>query len=216
MTTTILLCSHNSNPSMISTNGEMHTHSCNEDKQLTPGSQAKQTLEELSNELLISILFQISDKNSLRSLVLASPACHAVYLTVRRKVLNCILERQYSQFLPDLSEAIAVIRSKGLYMEADREKAIAFLDSWRRRDEIREPNLTPTTQLYEPSSLEEIIELFRFYHEMEFFIDDYSKNVPRPTWMNADKWHNEVLPLTLSATEKLRIFRVPCRQVRPA
>ncbi|KAI9042705.1 uncharacterized protein KD926_005311 [Aspergillus affinis] len=62
-------------------------------------------------------------------------------------------------------------------MEADREKAIAFLDSWRRRDEIRDLKLTSENQLYEPNSLEEIIDLFHFYHEMEFFVEKITRRV---------------------------------------
>ncbi|KAJ5610443.1 hypothetical protein N7510_007162 [Penicillium lagena] len=160
---------------------------------------AGQTLEGLPAELLILILFEIRDRQSLQSVVLASPACHKAYLMIRPDLLYCILKNQYDELL--LPEAIAAIRSKGLDMKNNREKAIALLDIRRRDKEINAS---------EPASLEEIIELLHFHKEIHFFLDDYSQNAPRPEWIDSAQWPR-FLPLDLSNSEKCRFLRALCR-----
>ncbi|KAJ5580042.1 uncharacterized protein N7459_006027 [Penicillium hispanicum] len=169
----------------------------------------RHALEQLPTELLILILFQIPDHNTLQSLVFASPACHQSYLMIRHELLHYIMKRQYGEFL-DLSEALVAIRSKGDYMELHKEQAIALLDIRRRSKEINNLAITPESRADEPTSLEEIIDLLHFHKEMHFFLDDYSKNAPRPAWIDPSRW-TQMLPLQLSGIEKRRFLRALCR-----
>lgn len=146
-------------------------------------------------------MFHISDQYTLRSVVLASPVCHKAYLMVRPDLLYCILKKQYDEQL--LPEAIAAIRSKGLDMENNAEKAIALLDIRRRAQEIG-------GRASEPASLDEIIELLHFHQEIHFFLEDYSQNAPRPAWIDPAQWPT-FLPLNLSNSEKRRFLRALCR-----
>lgn len=170
------------------------------------------TLEGIPTELLTHILCQIPDRASLKSIVLSSPKCYQAYLAVRSKVLFCVWKTQYGDLL-DISEAITAVRSEGLLFRTRKEEAIALLDSWRRKDEIRESNqaLTSSSRIREPKNLEEIIKLFRLCEVLHYFLDDFQKNVPRPTWMDITRWHNEILPIALSDTEKRRFLRAICR-----
>lgn len=72
----------------------------------------------------------------LKSLVLASPTYHRSYLVERIKLLERHLYDQYGDSL-DLAEALTVIRSEGVHFMRQKEDAIALLDRWRRRHEIR-------------------------------------------------------------------------------
>jgi len=130
---------------------------------------------------------------------------------VRQELLEYLVKQQYSGFL-DLAEALTAIRSKGVNFTFQRENAIALLDSWRRRDEIREQkNQTSSNRLHEPSSLEELIKLFRLHKMLRFFLEDYSINAPRPPWIQPVQWENNILPLHLSLSEKRRFSRAMCR-----
>ncbi|PYH95669.1 hypothetical protein BO71DRAFT_482710 [Aspergillus ellipticus CBS 707.79] len=40
-----------------------------------------------------------------------------------------------------------------------------------------------------------------------FLLDDYSRTASCPEWMDSVQWENEILPLSLSETEKRRFFR---------
>ncbi|OQD77509.1 hypothetical protein PENDEC_c002G05185 [Penicillium decumbens] len=172
---------------------------------------AEPTLEGLPTELKILILFRVPDGDTLESLVLASPGYYQAYLAVRQELLEYLVKQQYSGFL-DLAEALTAIRSKGVNFTFQRENAIALLDSWRRRDEIREQkNQTSSNRLHEPSSLEELIKLFRLHKMLRFFLEDYSINAPRPPWIQPVQWENNILPLHLSFSEKRRFLRAMYR-----
>ncbi|KAJ5174469.1 uncharacterized protein N7482_000346 [Penicillium canariense] len=170
---------------------------------------AKPTLEGLPAELLLIVLSQVSDWESLRSIVHASPTCHSVYLIVRSELLCGILKRQYGALL-DLPEAILAIRSKGLFFFENKEKVIALLDTWRRREEIKRLSSMSATRLDEPDSLEETIDLLWLHKELQFFLKDYSTNVPRPSWIDPAQWNHE-LPIQMSHAEQRRFMRALCR-----
>jgi len=147
--------------------------------------------------------------------VLASPGYHQAYLAVRHELLQCLVKRQYAGFL-DLAEALTAVRSEGSYFAYQREHAIALLDKWRRRSEIRELSQSSLNQyssnsLDEPDSLEEIIKLLHFQKMLCFFLEDYSINAPRPPWIQLDQWEKDCLPLHLSVSEKHRFLRAMCR-----
>jgi hypothetical protein len=132
-----------------------------------------------------------------------------VYLTIRTELLHKLLKEQYGAIL-DLSEAITAIRSKGLLLEHYEEQAIAVLDNWRRRGEIRQSSSTLTARVAQPDGLEEIIKLLHFHKKLHFFLEDYTINVPRPSWMDPAQWEQE-LPIKMSDTEKRRFMRALCR-----
>lgn len=142
--------------------------------------------------------------------MLASPACHGAYLRVREELLECALCCQYDEIL-QLPEAIAAIRSKNLHMVDNKEQSIALLDSWRRSEEISTLALTPGPQPDKPTNLEDVIELLNLHKEIDFFLEDYSTNAPRPSWIGPGQWSAEFTPMRLSHAEKRRLARALCR-----
>lgn len=99
-----------------------------------------------------------------------------------------------------------------MHFTLQREKAIALLDKWRRRDEIRELHRSSSPNpIEEPAGLEEILKLFRFHKILRFFLEDFSINAPRPPWIQPAEWKSNHLPLHLSLVEKHRFLRAVCR-----
>ena len=148
----------------------------------------------------------------LKSLVLASPNYHQSYLTVRHGILEWHAKQQYGDGESlDLAEALTAVRSKGVHFTDKREAAIALLDSWRRRHEIRELCHPSPSRLDKVENVEEAIELLRFHKQLSFFLNDYSINAPKPLDAPDNQWWNKSLPLSFSALEKRRILRALCR-----
>ncbi|KAJ5249680.1 hypothetical protein N7489_000090 [Penicillium chrysogenum] len=169
---------------------------------------AKPTLEGLPTELLILILLEIPDLASLKSIVLSSPIFHQAYLPVRQEALCGIVKNQWGVLLAD---AIAATRSRGLLFSTHKHEAIALLDTWRRKEEIRDLSLGSSIPIDEPNSLEEILHVLYLHKVFRFFLCDFAKNFPRPPWMESDEWETSVIPIELSQTEKHRILRALCR-----
>jgi hypothetical protein len=128
---------------------------------------------------------------------------------VREELLYEILKGNYGEFL-DLSEAIIAIRSKELWLAHHEKQAIALLDRWRRREEIRQSYPALAAELYQPGDVEEIVKLLRFHKILQFFFEDYTINMPRPSWIEPARWQQE-LPLTMSDVERCRFMRALCR-----
>ncbi|CAG8057669.1 unnamed protein product [Penicillium olsonii] len=126
-------------------------------------TQAEPNLEGLPTELKIHILWQIPVIEDLKSLVLASPGYHRAYLLVRYHLLEWHANQQLGEEL-DLAEALTAVRSKGIQFTTRRESAIALLDTWRRRDEIRGSSQSHQLpyRLDKPTHLEGIINLLHF------------------------------------------------------
>ncbi|KAJ5390248.1 uncharacterized protein N7496_001316 [Penicillium cataractarum] len=162
-----------------------------------------------AQQMICTKALAVSDLDTLRSIVLSSPICHKAYLMVREELLHTILKASYGEFL-DLSEAIIAVRSKDLWLEHHEEQAIALLDRWRRREEIKQFFPTLAAQLYQPGDLEETIKLLRFHTILQFFFEDYTMNLPRPSWIEPARWKQE-LPIKMSKNEKCRFMRALCR-----
>lgn len=114
--------------------------------------------------------------------MLSSPTIHQAYLSVRQQVLSCILQTQHGELF---GEAIAVVRSHGLFFENRKEEAIALLDTWRRREEISElASAAPRTD--KPNIMDEVLALCRLEKELLFFLKDYTINLSRPWWIKPD------------------------------
>ncbi|KAJ5716996.1 hypothetical protein N7488_002642 [Penicillium malachiteum] len=96
-------------------------------------------------------------------------------------------------------------------MEHHKAEAIALLDTWRRSATIRDLGLHPSLRIDVPRDSKEIREIFYFYKVLRFFIDDFQKNVPRPSWIQPNQWQDEIIPLELSGLEEGRILRALCR-----
>lgn len=173
-------------------------------------SQSTPTLEGLPTELIIHILFYIPDQASLKSIVFSSPVFHQAYIAVRQPLLCSILKTQYGSLL-DLSEVITAVRSEGLSFNSHKEDAISLLDTWRRRNEITELSHAKSNQKNDFDGLEETIQVFRLYQELNYFLEDYAQNAPRPTWIQPRQWEDEKLTITLSLIEKSRFLRALCR-----
>ncbi|RAO73515.1 uncharacterized protein BHQ10_009527 [Talaromyces amestolkiae] len=178
--------------------------------QVLPISSSKPTLEGLPNELIILILFYIPDQASLKSVVCSSPVFHQAYLAVRQPILCSILKTQFDSIL-DFSEAITAVRSEGLSFHSHKEEAICLLDKWRRQEEIASIASIKSNQSVPLHTLDEIIKVFRLYQELNYFLDDYAQNAPRPSWIKPTEWHAGKLPLVLSLVEKRRFLRALCR-----
>ncbi|KAJ5192147.1 hypothetical protein N7449_008289 [Penicillium cf. viridicatum] len=169
---------------------------------------AKPTLEGLPAELLILILLEISDLASLKSIVLSSPILHQSYITVRQESLCRIVKNQWGLLLGD---AVVATRSRGLQFDAHKHKAIALLDTWRRKEEISNLALNSSIPIDEPSNLEEIFHLLHLHNVFHFFLKEYETEVPRPPWISNDQWENSIHPIELSHTERHRVLRALCR-----
>ncbi|KAJ5595232.1 uncharacterized protein N7459_001440 [Penicillium hispanicum] len=170
----------------------------------------KPTLESLPTELLILILLEIPDRASLKSIVISSPQCHRAYLGARRQLLLGLIQRQNKDGLLDLSEAIAAVRAKGLWLAHKKEEAIALLDTWRRRKEISELGLTHAKSLDQPADLDETVSLLHLLEKLYFFLEDFPTSATQPSWINSTEWGTK-LPIRLSKVEKRRFLRALCR-----
>lgn len=165
-------------------------------------------MEDIPAELWILILRNISDFETLRSIVLASPACHRAYLIVRQDILLNFVKQRYDQ--EALAEAIVAVRSKGVYAEnpENREKIVALLDCYRPRSStqeiIRESESRKTN---EPTSLEEMVELLHLHKVATFFLQDFCLHAPCPPWIESAKWIPEIFPLTPNDIEKGKFLR---------
>ncbi|RHZ58018.1 uncharacterized protein CDV56_107874 [Aspergillus thermomutatus] len=111
--------------------------------------------------------------------------------------------------LVDIADAVAAVRSRGLYAvkPSNRAKIIALLDSRRRSEEIRRLGLSSWPFPDEPADIEETIQLLHLHRMATFLLDDYSRTATRPEWMDLERWKDEILPLTLSRTEQRRFLR---------
>lgn len=120
----------------------------------------------------------------------------------RREILYSILKKSYGAHL-HLLEAVIAVRSKGLWFEHHREEVINLLYLWRLREE-------PSAKTLSVQDLKEVMKLLHFHKKLYFFLDDYTKNVPRPPWIDAAEW-NKKLPVKMSENEKSRFMRAICR-----
>ena len=171
--------------------------------------QVEPTLEGLPIELRIHILFQVQDLSSLRTLVFASPVYYQAYQLVRPELLQVLLEASYDG-LVDRADAVAAVRSRGLYAIeiSNRERIIALLDERRRSDEIRQLSISPAKILPDqPADVDETIQLLRLHRMASFLLEDYSRTAKRPEFIESAKWNDQILPLKLSTTEKRRFLR---------
>lgn len=170
--------------------------------------QATPTLESLPVEIKFLILKEISDLATLKSCLLLSRTFFPAYNLAEREILCCILQNQYG---PLLGEAVAAVRSRGLYLETHKEEAIALLDTWRRNDEIRKLAPNSSSRIDKPCDMAEIMKLFRLHEVLQFFLQDFEKITPRPPWMELDEWKNSLFPVMLSSSEQYRFIRALCR-----
>ena len=110
----------------------------------------------------------------------------------------------------DITDAITAIRSNGLHasLPSNKERIISLLDTRRRGVEIRRLGLASAPSVPNtPASPDEIVQLLDLHRIAIFLLNDYCNSAPNPKWMDQAKWNNEVLPLHLSETEKVRWFR---------
>ena len=158
-------------------------------------------------ELRALILLNVPDYETLRSLVHASPEYHQSYLTIKREVLQGLVQREYNQV--SISEAITAVRSFSIHAQTPchAEAVIVLLDRRRRPEEIQRSSamLAPN----EPNNLDikETIELVRMQMVASFFIQDFCRNAPCPPWIDRTKWAKESLPIQLSEDETSRFLR---------
>ncbi|OOF95319.1 hypothetical protein ASPCADRAFT_169826 [Aspergillus carbonarius ITEM 5010] len=166
------------------------------------------TLEGLPVELRISIMVTIADLSSLRSLVLASPSYYQTYRQAKREVLWSFLREPYAG-LVDISDAIAAVRSRGLYAykPSNKEEIIALLDRRRRSAEIRRMRLSSDPLPYEPAHIEEAIHLLRLHDLATIVLDDYANSISKPPWISKKRWRYHFRPIVFTDTEKRRFLR---------
>ncbi|KAI9041954.1 uncharacterized protein KD926_006291 [Aspergillus affinis] len=152
----------------------------------------------------MAILLRCPDVETLRALVHASPAYHAAYRKVRNQALFKALCAEY--YGMESVDAVVALRSRGLYADipSNKGKIYTLLDQWQRHKEIRRLN-EPSAD--EPADLDEIIRLIRLHKIMKFCLVDFCNAVHRPVWINSEQWNNDVLPISLSRTEKTRLLR---------
>lgn len=148
------------------------------------------------------------DLNSLWSLLCASPTYYHAFQLVKESLLHSLLHKHYAG-LVNIADAIAAIRSKGLYAndKSNKEHIIALLDGRRRSDEIRQTSLSLGPLPDEPANLQETMQLLHLHNQALFFLEDYCKMARRPEWMAEARWDKAIKPLVLTDTEKRRVLR---------
>lgn len=166
------------------------------------------SLEALPLELLAHILHSIPDLETLQSAVLSCSTIYHAYLFDHHKILLKFILQQHEDHV-DLAEAIAAIRSQGLYAAepSNRARIIAILDCRQRSDDIQKLASVHTLSPHLPVNIEEILQLLQLRKEVNFFLQDYAANVQCPRWMDPVKWSSDILPIILSITERKRLLR---------
>lgn len=164
--------------------------------------------ESIPTELRIQVLHGL-DRPSLHNAVCASPTYHQTYRLARRALLHDLVSSQYGPV--DLAEAIAAVRSEGLYADvsSNKQKIIALLDRRRRHQELNSSH--KDTLAGAPASIEESIQLLDLYRKLDTIVEAYCQRAPCPPWMDRDTWKQQCLPLQLSQIERARIVRALCR-----
>ena len=127
---------------------------------------------------------------------------------MRQEALRGVVKNEWGVLLAD---AIAATRSRGLKFAHHKQDALALLDTWRRKEEIRDLALGSSIPIDEPNDLEEILNLLYLRKVFHFFLQKYETKAPRPPWISNDQWTNTILPMKLSEIEKHRFLRALCR-----
>ncbi|OKL56558.1 hypothetical protein UA08_08087 [Talaromyces atroroseus] len=161
--------------------------------------RAMNTLDGLPVELKMSVLEQIPDISSIRSLALASSR----YYTVCSQHMFNLLLRQYNGEV-EISEALVALHSEGVIAEdpRNRDKIIELLDCRRRG--TREGK----KYKHDSFSIDEIIKLFKLHKAAIYLMDDFSTRIEEPPWWKPaghPTWKS--LDLKFSHTERARFFR---------
>ncbi|RJE24938.1 hypothetical protein PHISCL_02702 [Aspergillus sclerotialis] len=167
-------------------------------------------IQQFPVELLISIFREIDDINDLRSLVLSCSTFYQAFLTDRHNILPPLMNKWYEK-KRNIAQAIAAVRSKGLYAEikSNYHEIVAILDTCRRSDEIEQSASAHILLPETPGNVEETIELLKLSKEAEF-LQDFCMNLhpgQAAYWLRPGQWESEILPLKLSDTEKGRLLR---------
>ncbi|KAJ5936753.1 hypothetical protein N7466_003203 [Penicillium verhagenii] len=177
---------------------------------------AEPTLDGLPLELKIMVLREMPDPKTMTSLVRSSCGYYEAYHMDKPEILKRLVKQQYTGFV-DLAEALTAIRSKNLHFTVDRSNAIALLDRWRRRKEIRERKGYKITWLDEPDSAEESIALLRFRNVLSFFVHEFTKIEQGSEVEIPDQpklilpLRMVILPLRLAPSESDRFVKGLCR-----
>ncbi|RAL05392.1 uncharacterized protein BO80DRAFT_478376 [Aspergillus ibericus CBS 121593] len=147
---------------------------------------AQPTLEGLPVELHISILFTLPDTASVWSLILTSPTYYGAYQRVKKELLSSLLKKHYAG-LVDITNAITVIHSRGLYAHdiANKEKIIALLNGRHRSEEIRRLKLSSRPLPDEPADDQELMQLLQLHNHALFFLNDYRRNTEKQRILRA-------------------------------
>ncbi|KAF3393726.1 hypothetical protein DPV78_009397 [Talaromyces pinophilus] len=167
--------------------------------------QVISTFESLPIEIHILVLMETPDFDCLESILRSCKKCYAAYLNSPRSISRAVRDNQWPGHFVDPVDALTAVRSKGLWFRFHKEEARSLLDTWGRREE-------PSFQLDEPT-IEEQAKINQLYCQLEFFLKDYAKVVPRPEWVDSTKQHRKPLHLCLSNTEKRHFLRGLCRLI---
>ncbi|QKX60174.1 uncharacterized protein TRUGW13939_07317 [Talaromyces rugulosus] len=164
------------------------------------------TIADLPVELMLLILHHVSDTKSLLSLAFSSREIYNIYLMALKELHIGVLTRKYDETLLDINEAIAAVRSTDVGIKNNKEKAIALLDDWRRRQET-------ATRVKGSLKVEEIKELYKFHKEILFFLADFRANLKSPYFIKDKDWNEKYVPIRLTDPERRRFVTALCRLV---
>lgn len=171
-------------------------------------------METLPKELLIQILQRLPDLEHVQKLILSSSSCYEAYRISQYSILHTHVEKLFSSPY-NLREALLVIRSRELSFCSHKEEALALLDAWRRREEIKQLTLRSAAEkftLEQPVNLEETIDLIHLHKQLRFFLDDYPTAISQPPWLERQQWEIDIRPhIQMSPVEQVRFLRALCR-----
>ncbi|KAJ5180176.1 hypothetical protein N7492_003386 [Penicillium capsulatum] len=164
---------------------------------------ARENLHGLPPEIILQIMHQLPDLESLESMI-------QIFRDARRGLLTRMVPKLYGELMP---EAIAAIRSEGLSLTRNMKQAIAVLDDRRRWKEIvdlqKQRENRPDTFV----NMGEVMKLLRLHKTVQFFLKDFPEHQRLSqrllTGENRIDWLD--VAFRLSDTETLRLTRALLR-----
>jgi hypothetical protein len=121
--------------------------------------------------------------------------------------LQRLIQQRYDADQVDISEAIAAVRSEGLYakLECNREAILILLDYRRRAQEMRK--LAKDNFNTEKLTVEECIAILNLRRKFDFLLHDFCRTVASPANMDPKIWTHERMSVYVSRLERARFLR---------
>lgn len=127
-------------------------------------------VENLSVELHLRILKQLSTLQDVYTLIQASPQHHRVFLTFKEEILSSVIQQMLG---PEVSiDAIVAVEAANQHLEhADRKTVRAFLRRYQEARTVKQPS--------KKLSLSTTLLLCRLNHAIDYHVEDHAQRAQR-------------------------------------